>query len=340
MASNRKAAPAPDPDAADDGFIFKNYFSMLHLKPTELVIFGLVLSFSADGAGAYTAGSAYAALRAGVTQRTAQAAIARLLRDGYLLEVGEHVQGDNTAGRRLQANPEVVRRARRDWRRACEEALGGAPLNGGGAAPTAEAPDATEADASGGPAAKAAEADAGERGRGIPGRREAGAARVAPDSPELSVRLAELCATARNRRSIGRTMRPYAELVNGGITCDEIDEAWARRQADAELTATDDTYFPNLAKWLGDPGHSGCRAMVGAARAAAGRRADGGVPGGHAYTLETAYSGGRPEAIVVKRDGRILGPLMGAGGRIVPPGAPRAEIDAAMRARYGLGATA
>lgn len=354
MASTKKAAPTPDPEACDDGFIFQNYFSMLHLKPTELLIFALVLSCTPDGRGAYDHGSAYAAMRAGVSRRTAQAVISRLLEKGYLIEVGTHVQGDNTRGRALRANQEVVRRARREWRAAAEAATAVAEaVAERGTVAGDEAPAAPH----GGPVREEAESAPTTERREAPARREPAAADADPertpeqraaderpggaDYPELSIRLARLCAKARNRRSLGRAALPYIELVDEGYAYDEIDSAWDRRQADAGLTATDDTYYPNLVKWLGDRGHSGCRAMVRAARAdevEAGKAADG-SPQAPVYTLETAYSGGRPEALMVRRDGAICGPLMDRRDRVVMPTAARDEIDAAMLWRYGQLAT-
>lgn len=359
MASAKKAAPTPDPDACDDGFIFKNYFSMLHLKPTELLIFALVLSCTPDGGGAYDHGSAYAAMRAGVSQRTAQAVISRLIEKGYIIEVGTHVQGDNTHGRRLRANQEVVRRARREWRAAAEAAtaVAGAVAERGAVAgdePTTVAGAAVTAPG-GEPARKKADPTPAPGRREVPVRREAASADADPertpeqrtaderpggaDYPELSIRLARLCETAKNRRSLGRAALPYIELNEEGYTYDEIDSAWARRQADAALTATDDTYYPNLVKWLADRGHAGCRAMICAERAAAAPAAGGETPadaaGGTEYTLETAYSGGRAEALMVRRGGAILGPLRDRLERLVRPGAPREEVDAAMMWRYG-----
>lgn len=91
------------PDSPDGGVIIYNWMAEIGMSPTTRNIYALIYQYSADGAGYYTGGAAYAARRCGVSEKTAWRAIRDLLSAGLVRETVPHVRGDSRSCASLQA---------------------------------------------------------------------------------------------------------------------------------------------------------------------------------------------------------------------------------------------
>ncbi|MBQ9042582.1 MAG: helix-turn-helix domain-containing protein [Eggerthellaceae bacterium] len=63
-----------------------------------------------------------------------------------------------------------------------------------------------------------------------------------------------------NRNAVHMACAPYLKLRES-FSAETIFAAWRRRQATARESGWDAKYFPQLARWLEDPGHDGARCM-------------------------------------------------------------------------------
>lgn len=106
----------PSPDSADGSIALRNWMTCMGLSSGARLVYALIYQFSEDGAGVYNGGLRYAALRCGMSERTARSAVRELMERGYIREVGNHVNGDRTSGRCLQALAAPADAAREAWR--------------------------------------------------------------------------------------------------------------------------------------------------------------------------------------------------------------------------------
>ena len=103
------------PDSPDGGVIIYNWMTKIGMSPTTRNIYALIYQYSADGAGYYTGGAAYAARRCGVSEKTAWRAIRDLLSAGLVRETVPHVRGDSRSCASLQAVIGRVGEFRSKW---------------------------------------------------------------------------------------------------------------------------------------------------------------------------------------------------------------------------------
>ncbi len=103
------------PDSPDGGLIVYNWMTEIGMSPTTRNIYALIYQYSADGAGYYTGGAAYAARRCGVSEKTAWRAIRDLLNAGLVRETVPHVRGDSRSCATLQAVIGRVGEFRTKW---------------------------------------------------------------------------------------------------------------------------------------------------------------------------------------------------------------------------------
>ena len=103
------------PDSPDGGLIVYNWMTEIGMSPTTRNIYALIYQYSADGAGYYTGGAAYAARRCGVSEKTAWRAIRDLLSAGLVKETVPHVRGDSRSCASLQAVIGRVGEFRSKW---------------------------------------------------------------------------------------------------------------------------------------------------------------------------------------------------------------------------------
>ena len=103
------------PDSPDGGVIIYNWMAEIGMSPTTRNIYALIYQYSADGAGYYTGGAAYAARRCGVSEKTAWRAIRDLLSVGLVRETVPHVRGDSRSCASLQAVIGRVGEFRSKW---------------------------------------------------------------------------------------------------------------------------------------------------------------------------------------------------------------------------------
>ena len=103
------------PDSPDGGLIVYNWMTEIGMSPTTRNIYALIFQYSADGAGYYTGGAAYAARRCGVSEKTAWRAIRDLLSAGLVREPVPHVRGDSRSCASLQAVIGRVGEFRSKW---------------------------------------------------------------------------------------------------------------------------------------------------------------------------------------------------------------------------------
>ena len=103
------------PDSPDGGLIVYNWMTEIGMSPTTRNIYALIYQYSADGAGYYTGGAAYAARRCGVSEKTAWRAIRDLLNAGLVRETVPHVRGDSRSCASLQAVIGRVGEFRSKW---------------------------------------------------------------------------------------------------------------------------------------------------------------------------------------------------------------------------------
>ena len=103
------------PDSPDGGVIIYNWMAEIGMSPTTRNIYALIYQYSADGAGYYTGGAAYAARRCGVSEKTAWRAIRDLLNAGLVRETVPHVRGDSRSCASLQAVIGRVGEFRSKW---------------------------------------------------------------------------------------------------------------------------------------------------------------------------------------------------------------------------------
>ena len=103
------------PDSPDGGLIVYNWMTEIGMSPTTRNIYALIYQYSADGAGYYTGGAAYAARRCGVSEKTAWRAIRDLLSAGLVRETVPHVRGDSRSCASLQAVIGRVGEFRSKW---------------------------------------------------------------------------------------------------------------------------------------------------------------------------------------------------------------------------------
>lgn len=111
-----EAPRVPSPDSADGGITIRNWMTCLGLSQSARLVYALIYQFSEDGAGVYNGGLRYAALRCGMSERTARGSVQELIRRGLVREVGHHVNGNHTSGRCLQTLAAPADEARRAWR--------------------------------------------------------------------------------------------------------------------------------------------------------------------------------------------------------------------------------
>ena len=111
-----EAPRVPSPDSADGGITIRNWMTCLGLSHSARLVYALIYQFSEDGAGVYNGGLRYAALRCGMSERTARGSVQELIRRGLVREVGHHVNGNHTSGRCLQTLAVPADEARRAWR--------------------------------------------------------------------------------------------------------------------------------------------------------------------------------------------------------------------------------
>ena len=334
------------PDSPDGGLIVYNWMTEIGMSPTTRNIYALIYQYSADGAGYYTGGAAYAARRCGVSEKTAWRAIRDLLSAGLVRETVPHVRGDSRSCASLQAVIGRVGEFRSKWLdHSPEPALPapfpvGAPMDKmsvGAPAPMdkmsvgAPAPmDKMSVGETGESAGERASMDrmssdqwtkcpleAHKDNKDIdiypilpsyPSIPEVDLPGAGPDE-ELRLAEARLAASAVNRRSLGEIHEPLSALIALGFTVEEVQAAWDRRQDDARQTVSGDRFMPNLSKWLADRSPQGAWSMLYAARASA-------------IASDSAASTDAPElelCVYASPTGDVWGcrPVDGGGGRIL-----------------------
>ena len=294
------------PDSPDGGLIVYNWMTEIGMSPTTRNIYALIYQYSADGAGYYTGGAAYAARRCGVSEKTAWRAIRDLLSAGLVRETVPHVRGDSRSCASLQAVIGRVGEFRSKWLdHSPEPALPtpfpvGAPMDkmsvgaptpmdkmSIGAQPPMDKMSVGETEESAGGCASMdkmssdqwtecpLEAHKDNKDIDIypilpsyPSIPEVDLP-VAGPGEDLMLAEARLAASAVNRRSLGEIHEPLSALIALGFTAEEVQAAWDRRQDDARQTVSGDRFMPNLSKWLADRSPQGARSMLYAARASA-----------------------------------------------------------------------
>lgn len=294
------------PDSPDGGLIVYNWMTEIGMSPTTRNIYALIYQYSADGAGYYTGGAAYAARRCGVSEKTAWRAIRDLLSAGLVRETVPHVRGDSRSCASLQAVIGRVGEFRSKWLdHSPEPALPtpfpvGAPMDkmsvgaptpmdkmSVGAQPPMDKMSVGETEESAGGCASMdkmssdqwtecpLEAHKDNKDIDIypilpsyPSIPEVDLP-VAGPGEDLMLAEARLAASAVNRRSLGEIHEPLSALIALGFTAEEVQAAWDRRQDDARQTVSGDRFMPNLSKWLADRSPQGARSMLYAARASA-----------------------------------------------------------------------
>lgn len=119
MDQDRSAVPqaprCPSPDSPDAGVLVLNWMSLLPVSPGARYVYALIYQYSADGAGCYAGGAVYAALRCGVSERSARRAIKELVDKGLVRRVRPYVQGDSRYCLTLQVALDRVASFRREW---------------------------------------------------------------------------------------------------------------------------------------------------------------------------------------------------------------------------------
>ena len=294
------------PDSPDGGLIVYNWMTEIGMSPTTRNIYALIYQYSADGAGYYTGGAAYAARRCGVSEKTAWRAIRDLLNAGLVRETVPHVRGDSRSCASLQAVIGRVGEFRSKWLdHSPEPALPtpfpvGAPMDkmsvgaptpmdkmSIGAQPPMDKMSVGETEESAGGCASMdkmssdqwtecpLEAHKDNKDIDIypilpsyPSIPEVDLP-VAGPGEDLMLAEARLAASAVNRRSLGEIHEPLSALIALGFTAEEVQAAWDRRQDDARQTVSGDRFMPNLSKWLADRSPQGAWSMLYAARASA-----------------------------------------------------------------------
>ena len=294
------------PDSPDGGLIVYNWMTEIGMSPTTRNIYALIYQYSADGAGYYTGGAAYAARRCGVSEKTAWRAIRDLLSAGLVRETVPHVRGDSRSCASLQAVIGRVGEFRSKWLdHSPEPALPtpfpvGAPMDkmsvgaptpmdkmSIGAQPPMDKMSVGETEESAGGCASLDKMSSDQWTKcpleahkdnkdidiypilpSYPSIPEVDLPGAGPDE-ELRLAEARLAASAVNRRSLGEIHEPLSALIALGFTAEEVQAAWDRRQDDARQTVSGDRFMPNLSKWLADRSPQGAWSMLYAARASA-----------------------------------------------------------------------
>lgn len=283
------------PDSPDGGVIIYNWMAEIGMSPTTRNIYALIYQYSADGAGYYTGGAAYAARRCGVSEKTAWRAIRDLLSAGLVRETVPHVRGDSRSCASLQAVIGRVGDFRSKWLDHSPETALPAPFPVGapmdkmsiGAQPPMDKMSVGETEESAGGCASMdkmssdqwtecpLEAHKDNKDIDIypilpsyPSIPEVDLP-VAGPGEDLMLAEARLAASAVNRRSLGEIHEPLSALIALGFTAEEVQAAWDRRQDDARQTVSGDRFMPNLSKWLADRSPQGAWSMLYAARASA-----------------------------------------------------------------------
>ena len=294
------------PDSPDGGLIVYNWMTEIGMSPTTRNIYALIYQYSADGAGYYTGGAAYAARRCGVSEKTAWRAIRDLLSAGLVRETVPHVRGDSRSCASLQAVIGRVGEFRSKW---LDHSPGtalpapfpvGAPMDKMSVgAPTpmdkmsvgAPAPmdkmssEETEESAGGCASMDKMSSDQWTKCplEAHKDNKDIDIYPILPSCPsipevdlpvagpgeDLMLAEARLAASAVNRRSLGEIHEPLSALIALGFTAEEVQAAWDRRQDDARQTVSGDRFMPNLSKWLADRSPQGAWSMLYAARASA-----------------------------------------------------------------------
>ena len=294
------------PDSPDGGLIVYNWMTEIGMSPTTRNIYALIYQYSADGAGYYTGGAAYAARRCGVSEKTAWRAIRDLLSAGLVRETVPHVRGDSRSCASLQAVIGRVGVFRSKWLdHSPEPALPtpfpvGAPMD----KMSVGAPTPMDKMSIGAqpPMDKMSVGETGESAGGCASMDKMSSDQwtecpleahkdnkdidiypilpsypsipevdlpVAGPGEDLMLAEARLAASAVNRRSLGEIHEPLSALIALGFTAEEVQAAWDRRQDDARQTVSGDRFMPNLSKWLADRSPQGAWSMLYAARASA-----------------------------------------------------------------------
>ena len=294
------------PDSPDGGLIVYNWMTEIGMSPTTRNIYALIYQYSADGAGYYTGGAAYAARRCGVSEKTAWRAIRDLLSAGLVRETVPHVRGDSRSCASLQAVIGRVGEFRSKWLDHSPETALPAPFPVGapmdkmsvgahtpmdkmsiGAQPPMDKMSVGETEESAGGCASLdkmssdqwtecpLEAHKDNKDIDIypilpsyPSIPEVDLP-VAGPGEDLMLAEARLAASAVNRRSLGEIHEPLSALIALGFTAEEVQAAWDRRQDDARQAVSGDRCMPNLSKWLADRSPQGAWSMLYAARASA-----------------------------------------------------------------------
>ena len=294
------------PDSPDGGLIVYNWMTEIGMSPTTRNIYALIYQYSADGAGYYTGGAAYAARRCGVSEKTAWRAIRDLLSAGLVRETVPHVRGDSRSCASLQAVIGRVGEFRSKWLDHSPETALPAPFPVGapmdkmsvgahtpmdkmsiGAQPPMDKMSVGETEESAGGCASLdkmssdqwtecpLEAHKDNKDIDIypilpsyPSIPEVDLP-VAGPGEDLMLAEARLAASAVNRRSLGEIHEPLSALIALGFTAEEVQAAWDRRQDDARQAVSGDRFMPNLSKWLADRSPQGAWSMLYAARASA-----------------------------------------------------------------------
>ena len=294
------------PDSPDGGLIVYNWMTEIGMSPTTRNIYALIYQYSADGAGYYTGGAAYAARRCGVSEKTAWRAIRDLLSAGLVRETVPHVRGDSRSCASLQAVIGRVGEFRSKWLdHSPEPALPtpfpvGAPMDkmsvgaptpmdkmSIGAQPPMDKMSVGETEESAGGCASMDKMSS-DQWTECPleahkDNKDIDIYPILPSCPsipevdlpvagpgeDLMLAEARLAASAVNRRSLGEIHEPLSALIALGFTAEEVQAAWDRRQDDARQTVSGDRFMPNLSKWLADRSPQGAWSMLYAARASA-----------------------------------------------------------------------
>lgn len=294
------------PDSPDGGLIVYNWMTEIGMSPTTRNIYALIYQYSADGAGYYTGGAAYAARRCGVSEKTAWRAIRDLLSAGLVRETVPHVRGDSRSCASLQAVIGRVGEFRSKWLdHSPEPALPtpfpvGAPMDkmsvgaptpmdkmSIGVQPPMDKMSVEETEESAGGCASMDKMSSDQWTEcPLEAHRDNKDIDIYPILPsypsipevdlpvagpgeDLMLAEARLAASAVNRRSLGEIHEPLSALIALGFTAEEVQAAWDRRQDDARQTVSGDRFMPNLSKWLADRSPQGAWSMLYAARASA-----------------------------------------------------------------------
>lgn len=233
----------------DDFIAIRHFMREFCLTPSEEKIYALIYEVSHVGSK-WELDCKTTADIAGCCEKTARASLKNLVEMELIREVDKYVPGDNTNCRHYVADMQMVEAARASWDKRMQEVA----ENPAKPAWTSDI-ETVEQDYAAAHSVDYQVISDGTVDRGVPVRPKA-------EKPNEQVEdkrgmtnkeyraLTKLIQITRNRRFLDKAREPFMALLAQGYTPEDIVEAWNNRQADASLTASDNSMYPSLWKWL------------------------------------------------------------------------------------------